>query len=264
MSVTLSNCLSTPSAPATGVLQGSVLSPHLYSIYINSLPGELRVCASNHTTKVGETSVAINALLFADDVALIGSATKVQAMLDIASDHSLRLGYRWSPSKCAVLNADGSHISLYGETLPQVDEFVYQGVPFIKQGMSTEALIRHRSSGTILAMAALQAIGARPSGFSALLSSYLYRRQFIRPKFEYALAICRLTATDSKALEDLQNRCPRMMTGGHRTSSTVTRGPAAGLSTSSPSTTCSSIWQTHLPPEKPSLLYTSFTFTTGP
>jgi hypothetical protein len=118
------------------------------------------------------------------------------------------------------LNADGSQLSLYGETLPQVDEFVYLGIPFVKQGMSTEALIRHRTPGTILAMATLQAIGARPSGFSALLSSYLYR-QFIRPKFEYALAICRLSITDSKALENLQNRCFRMMTGGHRTSSTV-------------------------------------------
>jgi hypothetical protein len=164
--------------------------------------------------------MAINSLLFADDVALIGTATEVQAMLDIAGSHSLRLGYRWSPTKCAILNAEHSRFTLYGEPIPQVDEFVYLGIPFQKAGMSTEALIRYRTSSTIKAMSTLQAIGARPSGFSALLSSCLYR-QFIRPKFEYALAVCRLNTADSKALEDLQNRCLRMMTGGHRTSSTV-------------------------------------------
>ncbi|KAH8555646.1 hypothetical protein BGW37DRAFT_478030 [Umbelopsis sp. PMI_123] len=81
-------------------------------------------------------------------------------------------------------------------------------------------MIRYRTSGAIQAMATLQAIGARPSGFSALLSSCQYR-QFIRPKFEYGLAVCRLVATDSKAIEDLQNRCLRMITGGHHTSCTV-------------------------------------------
>ena len=140
-------------------------------------------------------------------------------MLDIAARHSMRLGYRWSPTKCAVLNAPPTRpFSLYSEELPCVDEFVYLGLPFLKAGLSTDALLRRRTSGTLLAMATLQAIGARPSGFSALLSSRLYR-QFIRPKFEYGLAISRLTAPNSKALEQLQDRCLRMITGGHRTSS---------------------------------------------
>jgi len=174
MSVSLSNCLSTPSSPSTGGLQGSVLSPHLYSIYVNSLPAALRTRASNHTTTVGEANVAINSLLFADDVAIFGTAGEVQAMLDVAGAHSLRLGYRWSPTKCAILNADGARFTLYGETLPSVEEFVYLGIPFQQEGMSTPALIRHRTPGALAAMSTLQAIGARPSGFSALLSSKLY------------------------------------------------------------------------------------------
>ncbi|KAG0852029.1 hypothetical protein G6F15_014093 [Rhizopus arrhizus] len=47
----------------------------------------------------------INSLLYADDVALVGSASEVRHMLDLAQIHSLTLGYKWSPPKCAVLNA---------------------------------------------------------------------------------------------------------------------------------------------------------------
>jgi hypothetical protein len=219
--VILSNHISPPSSPITGVLQGSVLSPHLYSIYINTLPSVLRAAASQYTTTVGPNATPTNSLLFADDVALFGTATEVQRMLDIAADHSLQLGYRWSPTKCAILNAPPSRqFKLYNEVLPTVDEFVYLGVPFQRLGMSTPSLIAHRTQGTINAMANLQAIGARPSGFSPLLSARLYRA-FIRPKFEYALAISRFIEPDRKALERLQDRCLRMIFGGHRTSSTT-------------------------------------------
>ena len=51
ISVLISNHVSTPFAPATGVLQGSVLSPHLYYKYINSLPALLRSAASATTTR---------------------------------------------------------------------------------------------------------------------------------------------------------------------------------------------------------------------
>jgi hypothetical protein len=132
---------------------------------------------------MGEAQVAINSLLFADDVAIFGTAGEVQTMLDVGGAHSLRLGYRWSPTKCAILYANGATFTLYGETLSSVEKFIYVGIPFQEKDMSTPALIRHRTTGTLTAMSTLQAVGVRPSGFSALLSSKLYRT-FIRPKFE--------------------------------------------------------------------------------
>ncbi|KAG1437978.1 hypothetical protein G6F56_012842 [Rhizopus delemar] len=52
ISVLISNHSSAPFSPVTGVLQGSVLSPHLYSVYINTLPSLLRQVAAPATQMV--------------------------------------------------------------------------------------------------------------------------------------------------------------------------------------------------------------------
>ncbi|EIE81222.1 hypothetical protein RO3G_05927 [Rhizopus delemar RA 99-880] len=259
VSVLLQNNVSDPFVPSTGVLQGSVLSPHLYSIYVNTLPALLRSAASATTTSVFSVSPSgppgpgalvpdglpfgplvgtaalsssspsptpINSLLYADDVALVGSAREVRHMLDLAQTHSLTLGYKWSPPKCAVLNAPAAtssrsvQLSLYGQDLPTADEFTYLGVPFNGQGISTSALIKHRSSGTIAAMAQLHSMGLNRQGFPLLLSSRLFAA-FIRPELEYGLAIAQLTRKDYDELNRAQDRCLRMLVGGHRTASTV-------------------------------------------
>ncbi|KAK4508974.1 PH domain-containing protein [Mucor velutinosus] len=55
-------------------------------------------------TPTHATNIAINALLYADDVAILGSAREVKQMLTLAESHSLALGYRWAPAKCAIIN----------------------------------------------------------------------------------------------------------------------------------------------------------------
>ncbi|KAG1185286.1 hypothetical protein G6F35_014906 [Rhizopus arrhizus] len=101
-------------------------------------------------------------------------------MLDLAQIHSLTLGYKWSPPKCAVLNAPspGSsrfvQMSLYGQDLPTTEQFTYLGVPFDSKGISVSAMIKHRSSSTLAAMAQLHSMGLNRQGFTLLLSSRLF------------------------------------------------------------------------------------------
>ncbi|KAK4510882.1 uncharacterized protein ATC70_004659 [Mucor velutinosus] len=218
VSVLIANHNSDPFSPATGVLQGSVLSPHLYSLYINSLPAVLRAAVNRGTmvSPPGMHPVHINSLLFADDVAIFGSRTDVQTMLDVASDHSFSLGYRWKPSKCAVLcapTASTRHpLSLYGEPLPVVEEFTYLGMPFRYKGLYAPGILNLRASGAIKTMALLNSVGVNRNGFSLLLCARLYK-SFIRPKLEYGLAISHLSFRDFKALDALQNRLVGMFVG---------------------------------------------------
>ncbi|KAG1128139.1 hypothetical protein G6F38_013639 [Rhizopus arrhizus] len=138
----------------------------VHPLYVNTLPALLRSAASATTTSVLSVSPSgppgpgalvsdglpfgplvgtaalsssslsptpINSLLYADDVALVGSASEVRHMLDLAQIHSLTLGYKWSPPKCAVLNATSPsssryvQMSLYGQDLPTAEEFTYLG-----------------------------------------------------------------------------------------------------------------------------------------
>ncbi|CAO3703466.1 unnamed protein product [Rhizopus stolonifer] len=234
VSVLVSNHPSAPFSPVTGVLQGSVLSPHLYSVYINTLPSLLRQVAAPATHLVPSSGrsdagmVPVNSLLFADDVAVIGSAKSVKEMLKLCEDHSLSLGYRWNPLKCAVLNhptsspssSGSTQLNLYSTPLPLVDKFVYLGMPFVKTGLSAASVLPLRSPGVLQLMGILNKIGVNRQGFSLLLCARIYST-FVRPKFEYGLAISKFTATQVKEIDRLQDRCLRMMVGGHATSSTL-------------------------------------------
>lgn len=115
VSVLIGNNQSAPFGISTGLLQGSVLSPLMYSVYINSLPNALCQAASPSSAGVSvpgvSNRIALNSLLFADDVAIFGDRHEVQRMLDIASEPSFALGYRWNPKKCAVLNAPSRSLS---------------------------------------------------------------------------------------------------------------------------------------------------------
>ncbi|KAI9309943.1 hypothetical protein BX666DRAFT_2100201 [Dichotomocladium elegans] len=79
-------------------------------------------------------------------------------------------------------------------------------------GLYGPGILALRSSGAVKTMALLNSVGVNRNGFSLLLSSRLYTC-FIRPKLEYGLAISRLTSSDVKALDKLQNRLVGMFLG---------------------------------------------------
>ncbi|KAG2212894.1 hypothetical protein INT45_007410, partial [Circinella minor] len=49
------------------------------------------------------SNTIISALLYADDVALIGSPQDIHRLLKIAEKHSNKLGFQWHPDKCAII-----------------------------------------------------------------------------------------------------------------------------------------------------------------
>jgi hypothetical protein len=83
---------------SAGVLQGSVLSPLLYSIYLDPL---VEVPSPSLPYNDGR----INCFLYADDIALVAhSAADLNSLLAICEEDSLQRGYRFSPAKCVVVS----------------------------------------------------------------------------------------------------------------------------------------------------------------
>ncbi|KAK4513149.1 uncharacterized protein ATC70_012943 [Mucor velutinosus] len=224
--------------PGTGVLQGSILSPFLYSVYINSLPAVLRAPFNPRVVERPPrlyNGLWINSLMYADDVVLIGTAESMPLLLARVEAHSVSLGYRWNPLKSVVLNAGvgggatgvspglgaGVSLSLYGQAIPTAHSFTYLGLPFnVKGSLDTDLLLTRNSQSALGAMRGLQSLGLHSAGFSKLLSAKLYAA-FIRPKLEFGLSISWFLKRHLKLLEKAQNQCLRLAFGGHRTSSVV-------------------------------------------
>ena len=225
--ILLSNQGSRQFHPNTGVLQGSVLSPILYSHYINSLPTLLRTVETQWFQNEYEDfqqppglqfhGLFINCLLYADDVALIGTWDTIPLLLQACEDHSKELGYQWNPNKCIYMSATDPLPTqlpqLYHINIQRATTFTYLGVPFNQHGcINNNVLIDSNTTATVSAMNILASIGVRARCLGKLLSTRFYR-QFIRPKMEYGLAITKFSQEDCKTLQETQNTCLRKIYG---------------------------------------------------
>ena len=90
---------------STGVRQGCVMSPILFSLFINGLAKKIN--AETKGIKVGERRVRL--LLYADDIVLLAESAKdLQKMLDIVTQYSRQWRFRVNPKK------DKSEVMLFG------------------------------------------------------------------------------------------------------------------------------------------------------
>ena len=83
-----------------GVRQGGILSPFLYSVFVDELLDLL--VSSRYGACIGD--VYVGAPMFADDLALVSeSPTVLQSMLDIVSSYAKKWRYRFNASKSWIL-----------------------------------------------------------------------------------------------------------------------------------------------------------------
>ncbi|KAG0986586.1 hypothetical protein G6F28_010218 [Rhizopus arrhizus] len=173
--VLVSNATSSRFTPTTGVLQGSILSPFLYSIYINQLPSLLRhqPLDESPSQDICRLTESLNCLLYADDVVLIANPTELEVLLQKCEEHSQRLGYRWNPLKCAILAppTDSRRYFLYDTLLPRQASFSYLGIPISPGGfLNTNDLVQNNINKALQTMNQMSDLGVNPKGFDRLLS----------------------------------------------------------------------------------------------
>ncbi|KAG1491846.1 hypothetical protein G6F46_010138 [Rhizopus delemar] len=216
--VILDNAKSSRFSPKTGVLQGSILSPFLYSIYINQLPSFLRAHPLPHKAENDpvDFALSVNCLLYADDVVLIAFSAQLPAILQKCEEHSYQLGYRWNPVKCTILAPpeDTQSYTLYDTILPKQNSFSYLGIPIRPGGyFHTQELIQGNINKVLKTMNETAMIGVNPAGFDRLLSVRFYT-QIVHPQLEYGLVISMVKFREFQKTEYCQNQCLRRMFGG--------------------------------------------------
>lgn len=188
-----------------GVLQGSVLSPLLYSIYLDPLVEKLRTMGSRIRLPLKPVSEGINALMYADDIALIANSSRnLKRILELAEEDSIDRGYRFSPTKCVVVSQDNTRYRLYGTDLTKENSFCYLGVDINCLGICESAHVKRRIEKAEKMAGSLNRVGARFRNFPAYINLQAYR-VFIRPGLEYGLSLL-VAAAAVEALHQCQKR----------------------------------------------------------
>ncbi|KAG1638634.1 hypothetical protein G6F44_008640 [Rhizopus delemar] len=178
--VIVSNASSYRFSPTTGVLQVSILSPFLYSLYINELPSLLR-------------SQALDA------VPTTNNPSKCAILAP---------------------GSDTRSYSLYGTVLPRQTSLSHLGIPISPGGyLNTNELVQNNINKALQTMNQMSAIGVNHKGFNQLLSVRFYTL-IVRSQLEYGLAISAVSSSNITKFETCQTQCIRRIFGGGSRSST--------------------------------------------
>lgn len=184
-----------------GVQQGAILSPLLYSIFIDDLPEALR-------GRDLEDDLLVNCVMYADDVAIVAKdPVALQKLLDRAQAHAVANYYRFATSKCVVIGSEKNlrDNRLYGKVLPKAKSFCYLGVEMNVNGIDPKAHVSNICKKAAAAIPFFRSVGMNGRGFSVKSKIGMYK-SFIRSRIEYGLSILNLTKESLNELQKVQNQ----------------------------------------------------------
>ena len=202
-----------------GVRQGAILSPLLYSIFVNDLLHLLS--SSGHGVSIG--GIFCGSPMYADDLALIAeSSAALQSMFDLVHNFSIQWHYQLNALKSAVLvfGESASSRSRYrpqrqwhigSAVIQERDSYHHLGV---LRSVSTSSISRtsERCSSCRSAFYSLNALGSRAGCLHPLTSLRLYK-SYCLPILLYGCDLWSLTQTELTLLERTHRKILRTISG---------------------------------------------------
>jgi hypothetical protein len=188
--------LSDPFECHRGVPQGSVLSPILYDIFIDSLLAEL----NNTDDGVSCCGDVLSVLAFADDLALLSKDhSGMTRQLQRLKTHAVEWRYSVNVAKCASLlfsspsrrlsTAPSASLMFDGQPLPLDQNYPYLGIPSSVFRGSTSHFAKEKADAARAKLPVLSGYaGARFNGLRPSLAVSLWQA-LIRPGLEWGIEL---------------------------------------------------------------------------
>ena len=209
-------------AVTKGTRQGSLLSPSLFNIFIDSLLRDLKTVPAG----VRLDSFHVNSVAYADDVTLIASSVPdLQSLIDACACYARTWCFKYGikKSKCMVA---GSHSfqqepiwTLEKVPIDRVEEMEILGVTFSSH-RSSSAHIAKRKGRCSKAFYSLSQAGMLNPGLQPSVKSYLWG-SVCRPALVYGCESVALSPRELKELESTQGtlikRCLHIGKRSHHT-----------------------------------------------
>ncbi|MFN9380495.1 MAG: RNA-directed DNA polymerase [Bacteroidota bacterium] len=175
----------------TGVRQGCVMSPILFSLFVNGLAREIKAVGKG--VQVGRQKVQL--LLYADDIVLISDTQKdLQSMLDCVTEYSRKWRFRVNPKKgkSEVMRFGKTRRSqikwmLGGKEIYETAQYKYLGVE-INKGIQFKALKERLLRSARRRMMTVWGMGMR-RGEMPVSDCVRVWQTLVRPALEYGAAV---------------------------------------------------------------------------
>ena len=205
-----------------GLPQGSILSPIIFDMFIDSLVRRLNIGRPDRTVP--------SCLFFADDGALLCEGMgEARRLLRIAEHWAKDNGMAFNVPKCGVIHRDPSAkspLSVDGSEIPTVDTYRYLGFNVTSRGIDFAAHVVSRAEAgqAFLGFARAQCTEWVPSARRSIYNT------FIRPQLEYGapLIYAHRTIDGDKSLlrplQDVQDRALNWILGSESKHYNVLRG----------------------------------------
>ena len=194
-----------------GVRQGCLLSPVLFNIFLEKIMQET---LEDHVTSISIGGRPICNLRFADDIDLMGgSNNELQDLTNKLANRAGAYGMEISAEKSKTMvnstNDISANITLNGEPLEEVNQFMYLGATLSKDGTSA-AEIRIRVAQATAAMARLDRIWKSKIGFP---TKYKLFKSLVISIVLYGCESWTLMADSEKKVQAFENKSLRRLLG---------------------------------------------------